>query len=70
MLHFFFNLDCRTFRKRQQEEQTEKKKWSKPKSAKKAKLAAAAAAQEKQFDTGLDLALDEELALHLLGSKH
>jgi len=57
-------------KKRQQEEQTEKKKWSKPKSAKKAKLAAAAAAQEKQFDTGLDLALDEELALHLLGSKH
>lgn len=49
------------------EEAAEKKtKWTRPKGPKKAKLAN----KPKQFDTGLDLALDEELALHLLGSKH
>lgn len=47
--------------------QTAKKKWAKKKPPKKAKLA-----KEKsgEFDTGLDLALDEELALHLLNSKN
>ena len=51
----------------QVEEAAEKKtKWTRPKGPKKAKLAN----KPKQFDTGLDLALDEELALHLLGSKH
>ncbi len=40
-----------------------KKKWvkKKPPKAKKPKSTT--------FDTGLDLALDEELALHILGSK-
>lgn len=42
----------------------EKKKWVKKKAPKKAKPVKAGT-----FDTGLDLALDEELALHLLGSK-
>ena len=46
--------------------QKEKKKWAAKKPPKKAKLV-----KEKTsgFDTGLDLALDEELALHLLSSK-
>ena len=46
--------------------QKEKKKWVKKKPPKKAKLAKETSGG---FDTGLDLALDEELALHLLGSK-
>jgi hypothetical protein len=46
--------------------QKEKKKGVKKKPPKKAKLAKETSGG---FDTGLDLALDEELALHLLGSK-
>jgi hypothetical protein len=42
-----------------------KKKWIKKKPPKKQKPAKAS-----KFDTGLDLAMDEELALHILGSKH
>lgn len=50
----------------EEEEKTQnaKKKWVKKKPPKKAKLA-----KSDTFDTGLDLALDEELALHLLGTK-
>ena len=58
------------FRKRQQTAedsddcQVAKKKWTKKKGPKKA-----VKAKKADFDTGLDLALDEELALHLLHSK-
>jgi len=48
-----------------EEEPEKKKKWTRPKAPKKAKIAK----ETDKFDTGLDLALDEELALHLLGSK-
>ena len=49
----------------EEEEKTQnEKKWVKKKPPKKAKLA-----KSDTFDTGLDLALDEELALHLLGTK-
>ena len=43
-----------------------KKKWAPKKPLKKKTKKVNAP----EFDTGLDLALDEELALHLLSSKH
>jgi hypothetical protein len=48
------------------EETKAKKKWAPKKPLKKKTKKVKAT----EFDTGLDLALDEELALHLLSSKH